>query len=347
MSVESDLRCLIAMVADLRTQIKKSSSASLLPVVDFIVDNFDRPNNSVISSYWPAGSGALLVSNRFVYSGLVTQTISGLSPVAYSANQARYSVIGGDTYGFNYPAIVSSPTTLQASPNIAEWSADSYGLSYAANTSAALMYAAQLSGTPVIEVDFELPALVGPLSIGGNNMLVSTLIAAGASMMDAGGISDVSVRVMSTPIGGDGSTGYTPGNYSSLSTGQLAVTGVRVVSNNIAVSGTNTLRFENPSAGVFTAKLNGTLVQTVTAFSAVAPRRVGLCVFQLQLASIIGGWSAYFSPYGITAFRAWNAAMPQPPASQSGHGTYINGVATYTDKYHSTVSNSVVYNPLA
>jgi hypothetical protein len=58
----------------------------------------------------------------------------------------------------------------------------------------------------------------------------------------------------------------------------------------------------------------------------------------------VGLWCAATSVLNnVLKFKAWVSSIPEPPDDESGHGTYADGVFTYTDKYHAGGG----YNPNA
>lgn len=82
---------------------------------------------------------------------------------------------------------------------------------------------------------------------------------------------------------------------------------------------------------------------------------VAILIDQTALASTKGliGLSPIFNALGafqsgdidchIKEIKAWSATIPEPPSTESGHGTYASGTYTYNDGYHSGGS----YDPTA
>jgi hypothetical protein len=347
---------LIGMVASLDAKLNKlvkSSGSASLPVVDFIVDAFDRPDNSVISTYWPAGSGAVLSRNRVVYTGAAVQTTPGRQPPSYYVGFSVCDVVYKDNANGVYPPA----SAVRAYPGS---SYDYLGIGLIGGTAptAPLFYSAILSGPCIVEIDFELPPPGAVFYSAASQLTVtpSYPTAGGVCVGDATGINDVSARVFAgTSIG---LAGYADGVYGNWALGPsnvaaVAFTGVGSLFTLMA-TGKNTLRLTPTGSNAFAISLNGVVLNMTTVYGAPTAVRAGLSIIQLLVTSVC---SKNMVPiYGITSFRAWNSTYPVPPLNQSGHGIYISTGSVqyqYTDKYHTPMvdgNNTLTgyhYDPLA
>lgn len=96
----------------------------------------------------------------------------------------------------------------------------------------------------------------------------------------------------------------------------------------------------------YTFSINGVAFYTITSALMTNRSRAGFCNQACNaLAAIVNNNLAFT---GLTYFKAWRSDQPEPP-SQSGHGTYVGGKYTYSDKYHAynKAGTSFIYNPNA
>jgi hypothetical protein len=313
-----------------------AETGKAVPVVDFIVDRFDRTGIKGLGEYWENRGAFSVIENV----GAVAMAGGfGTSNVATISGDIRTAYIQLlDDY---YHAITNSQVTapLLSGGQLARYSArlTSDNLTISADfTITPAVFHEIITTTTWFTTTMQAFGIASSFDIAELGGLVFTTIANHVNLVGSDDVIDLTgLRSFIASSNGANIALNATEDYQRDYNWQTSNAFERLLG-----VGTNNLRLVILGDEA-KAYLNNTLLFTDRTGAFTKGRMVGL----LSLAAVgLQAGSIGITPPAITSFKAWVEDAAEPPGDESGHGVYETSTIKYTDGYHNEDGD---YNPLA